>query len=81
MYQINVPSQANILFTSNEIKMCITLDCSIILGGDFNVTFDPELDGSEGIKKKTDFRFLAESFGARKKRGSRLFALCGSYVL
>ena len=31
---------------SNEIKTCVTLDCSIVLGGDFNVTFDPELDGN-----------------------------------
>ena len=37
---------------SNEIKTCVTLDCSIALGGDFNVTFDPELDGSAGIKKR-----------------------------
>ena len=37
---------------SNEIKNCVTLDCSIVLGGDFNVTFDPELDGSGGIKKR-----------------------------
>lgn len=37
---------------SNEIKTCVTLDCSIVLGGDFNVTFDPELDGSGGVKKR-----------------------------
>ena len=37
---------------SNEIKACVTLDCSIVLGGDFNVTFDPELDGSGRIKKR-----------------------------
>ena len=39
---------------SNEIKTCVTLDCSIVLGGDFNVTFDPELDGCGGIKKKKE---------------------------
>ena len=39
---------------SNEIKACVTLDCSIVLGGDFNVTFDPELDGSGGIKEKKE---------------------------
>ena len=37
---------------SNEIKTCVTLYCSIVLGGYFNVTFEPELDGSGGIKKK-----------------------------
>ena len=40
---------------SNEIKTCVTLDCSIVVGGDFNVTFDPHLDGSGGIKKKEGF--------------------------
>ena len=40
----------------NDIKTCDTLDCSIVLGGDFNVTFDPELDESGGIKKKTRIR-------------------------
>ena len=39
---------------SNEINTCVTLDCSIVLGGDFNVIFDPELDGSGGIKKKKE---------------------------
>ena len=39
---------------SNEIKTCVTLDWSIVLGGDVNVTFDPELDGSGGIEKKKD---------------------------
>ena len=34
--------------------MCVTLDCSIVVVGDFNVTFDPDLDGSGGIKKKKD---------------------------
>ena len=44
--------------TSNEIKTCVTLDCCISEGGggggDFNVTFDPEIDGSGGINKKKD---------------------------
>jgi hypothetical protein len=27
---------------SDEIKTSVTLDCSIVVGGDFNVTFDPD---------------------------------------
>ena len=27
---------------SNEINTCVTLDCSIVLGGDFNDSFPPE---------------------------------------
>ena len=52
---------------SNEITTCVTLDCSIVLGGDFNVTFDPEVDGSGGIKKKEGIgqELTGYLFGAR----------------
>ena len=52
MHQIKVPSKANFLNPSQTKLTCDTPDCSIVLGGDFNVIFDPELDGSGGIKKR-----------------------------
>ena len=48
---------------SDEIKACVTPDCSIVVGGDFNVVFDPELDGSGGNKKKKDSVKYLEDIG------------------
>lgn len=49
-----MPSKVNFFKSiSNGIKTCVTLDCSIVVGGDFNVTY-PDLDRSGGIKKKKD---------------------------
>ena len=31
-----------------------TRDYSIVVGGDFNVIFDQDIDGSGGVKKKKD---------------------------
>ena len=40
---------------SEELKRSFTLsDFSVIIGGDFNVIFDQELDGSGGLKKTKD---------------------------
>ena len=54
IYAPNKCAEQSEFFNSilNEIKTCVTLDCPIVLGGAFNVTFDPELDGSGRIKKK-----------------------------
>ena len=54
MHQINVPSKVNFLNPSQTKlrRACVKLDCSIVVGGDFNVAFDPDLDGSGGIKKR-----------------------------
>ena len=53
MHQINVPSSA-IFFSkiSEELKSSLILaDSSFVIGGDFSVIFDYDLDGSRGIKK------------------------------
>ena len=39
---------------AEEIKSCALADYSIVVGGDFNVIFDQDIDGSGGVKKKKD---------------------------
>ena len=39
---------------AEEIKSCALADYSIVAGGDFNVIFDQDIDGSGGVKKKKD---------------------------
>ena len=39
---------------AEEIKSCVLADYSIVVGGDFNVIFDQDIDGSGGVKKKKD---------------------------
>ena len=41
-------------FISDELKYFTNSECSIVLGGDFNVIFHKDLDGSGGIKKVKD---------------------------
>ena len=52
MHRINVLSSA---IFSEVLKSSFTIsDYSVIVGGDFNVIFDQELDGSGGLKKTKD---------------------------
>ena len=46
--------------TAVELKRSVTLsDSSLVVGGDFNVIFDQDLDGSRGVKKtKTSVKIL-----------------------
>lgn len=35
-------------------KFCLEDDCNIVIGGDFNAIFDPDLDGNGGNPKRKE---------------------------
>ena len=63
MHRIN--EQCDFFKTISEVlKSSFTIsDYSVIIGGDFNASFDQELDGGGGLKKKKDsVRVLEDIF-------------------
>ena len=56
LFNICVPSKVIFFKTiSEELKGLFTLsDFAVVVGGDFNVICDQDLDGSDGLKKTKD---------------------------
>ena len=58
MHQINVPSSA--IFSTKFQRSLKLADSSFVIGGDFNVILDQDLDGNGGIKKTKELIKILE---------------------
>ena len=64
MYAPNKTNEQSTFFEEirNELdNICLSEDCDIVIGGDFNVIFDPDLDGKgENPKRKESVKHIED---------------------
>ena len=57
LYALNKTNEQSTFFEEIRVELdnyCLAEDCGIVIGGDFNVIFDPDLDGNGGNPKRKD---------------------------